>query len=159
MFRDGVEIIVVTTCYWLEWAGLCVAAARCFYFSFIHVEFGQLVMISVGVVLKLVIKRWIWIVEGKLEVTCDSLQNGKVVIFKRIMEVMAKLPNCLPEVHNSSSNCDRARDWKSAGIAIFTGRNKSCYLAVTHCAENDITRASVLQLCYSLPLPLFSSAL
>ena len=96
-----------------------------------------------GVVLKLVIKRWIWIVEGKLEVTCDSLQNGKEVIFQRIMEVMAKLPNCLPEVHNSSSNCDRARDWKSAGIAIFTGRNKSCYLAVTHCAENDITHASV----------------
>ena len=67
--------------------------------------------------------------------TFDSLQSRKVVICKRIIEVMAKLPNCLPEVHNSSSNCDRARDWKSAGIAIFTGRNKSCYLAVTHCAE------------------------
>ena len=42
-----------------DWSGvgLCVAAARCFYFLFIHVEFDQLVMISVGVVLKLVIKR------------------------------------------------------------------------------------------------------
>ena len=151
MLRDGIEIIVVTTCYWPEWGrALRCCTPRCFYFLCVQLEFDQLVMIYC-VVLKLVIKRWNWIVEGKLEVTCDSLQNRKVVIFKRIMEVMAKLPNCLPEVHNSSSNCDRARDWKSAGIAIFTGRNKSCYLAVTHCAENDITRASVLQLCYSLP--------